>query len=47
MYMGILPACMSVHYLPAWCPWRPDHRVTGAYELSCECVELNLDVLEE
>jgi hypothetical protein len=27
MYMGILPACMSVKHANAWCPQRPEDGV--------------------
>ena len=51
--MGVLPECVSVHYMQAD-PRRPEERVrsqgtrvTGGCELPCGCWELNLGPLEE
>ena len=45
---GCLVACMSVHYVHAWCPWRPEEgteypetSVTDCWVPPLECWELN------
>jgi hypothetical protein len=54
LFMGVLPACMSVYHVHAWCPqWleegigSPGTRITDDFELLCGCWELNLGSLEE
>lgn len=37
MYMSILPACMSVHRLSAWCLWKPEV-VSHPVELGSQAV---------
>lgn len=27
MYMGILPVCMSVDFVHAWCPQKPEESI--------------------
>ena len=48
MYMSILPACMSVHHVCAWCLWRSEDDVgssgagdTSVCEVPCECRDSN------
>lgn len=54
MCMGILSACMSVHYVPAWFLWRleedirsPETQGTDVYQPSSGCWESNLLPLQE
>lgn len=47
MHMSVF-ACMYVHHMYAWCPWKSEEGVgtTEGYETSCGCQELNLAPLE-
>lgn len=54
LHMNILPACMSVYHMHAWCWQRPEEDigspwtgVTGRCELPCGFWVLNLGPLEE
>ena len=49
-----LHACLPVHHVRAWCPWRPENTnklpgtgVTEGYESPCGCWEWNLGPLNE
>jgi len=43
MHMCVLPACMSIHHVCAWCLWKPEGvthsgtRVTNGRALPCGC----------
>ena len=48
MHMSVCLACVYVHYVQVWCPWRPeegigspDAEVKDCCELLCWCWELN------
>jgi len=47
--MGVLSACMYVHHVCAWCPWRSEVGVGSTVMHGCELLcmgwELNLDPL--
>lgn len=52
--MTVLPACISVYHMHAWCPQRSEEGIrspgTGVpdnCELPCGCWDLNLGSLEE
>jgi hypothetical protein len=54
MYMGVLPACMSLHHECGWSAWgseesirSPGPGVTYGCEPPCGCWELYLGPLEE
>lgn len=43
---GVLPACMSIYHLQAWCPQKPEESVGSAdgYVTLDGCWELNLRI---
>lgn len=45
MALSVLPACMSVHYVHGWCPWKLDKNED--YEPPCGYWELNPGPPEE
>lgn len=56
MCMNILPECISMYHVRAWCPWKaeegkgirsPEIRVMDGHEPPCRYQNLNLDPLQE
>lgn len=54
MYMSVLPTCIFVYYMHAWCPWRLAEgvrflgtEVTDNCEVGCMFWEANSGPLEE
>jgi hypothetical protein len=51
MWLGMLPSCISVHYMLTWCFQRPkegnpEMRVSDSCKLLCGCWESNLSPLK-
>lgn len=54
MCTGVLPLCLPIHHMHAWCPQRPEEDagspgtgVTEDCELLCECSKLNPGPFQE
>ena len=52
--MSVLPACVSVYHMHAWCSWRPEEDIRSPVsgvmdgcDLPCRHWELNLGFLQE
>lgn len=47
MFMRVLCACMAVHHMYTWCPWRPeeDLGISHDCEMPCECWHWTLVLL--
>lgn len=42
MHRGILPVCISVHHMHAWCLWMPLDLLELMLQMTYGCWELNL-----